>query len=250
MTRRFFRPLLILIVLISALASGQTNIPRGSAAPSSPTPIPQTMVPADSKSLEPISSFMPTYPPSAETDKLHGLVVIKIVVSTKGEVTSTGIISGNPLLAQAAVAAVTKWKFKPFIRNGIPVTASTDLPFNFIYCDQLPAADPEPGDTLNRVPNAINVIRISRTAAEQLITHKVKPEYPELAALARIQGTVLLMGDIDKNGRVKVLGVLSGHPLLIKAASDAVSQWRYRPFILDGQPASIQTTIPVEFSLK
>jgi TonB family protein len=250
MTRPSFRALFIAIVLISGFAMGQKNIADPSTAPSSSSPVPATPVPPDSNSLEPIRSFVPTYPPSAENDKLHGLVVIKTVVSTSGDVTSTQIISGDPLLAKAAITAVAKWKFKPFMRNGIAVTASTDVSFNFIFCDQIPAANPQQEDGSSRVPNAINVVKISRAAAEKMVAHKVPPKYPELAELARIQGTVLLMADIDKTGVVKALGALSGHPLLIKAASNAVSQWRYTPFILNGQPVSVQTTVSVEFSLK
>lgn len=249
MTRPSSRALFTLVVLLSAFANGQKNI-AGSPPPSSSTPVHGAPVSPDSKSLQPIRSFVPTYPSSAEKDKLHGLVVINTVVSTKGDVTSTRIISGDPLLAQAAIAAVTKWKFNPFMRNGIAMTASTDISFNFVYCDQIPTANPQQEDPSNRVPNAINVVRISRAAAEQMLSHKVPPKYPELAELARIQGTVLLMADIDKTGVVKVLGVLSGHPLLIKAASDAVSQWRYTPFILNGEPVSVQTTISLEFSLR
>ncbi len=249
MTRRSFRALLISVVLMSALANGQSNTPVPSTPPHSEAPTP-TSVPPDSNSLEPIRSFLPTYPPSAEKDKLRGLVVIRTVVSAKGDVTGTQVIGGDDLLAQAAIAAVKKWKFRPFLKNGIAVTASTNLPFNFIFLDQLPAQNPDQKDGLNSVLNAISVVGISRAAAEQLRIYQVAPKYPELAELAKIQGTVLLMGDIDKSGVVRVLGPLSGHPLLIKAASDAVSQWRYRPVLLDGQPVNVQTIISVEFSLK
>jgi TonB family protein len=251
MTWFSFRTLLVPVLTLSTFAYGQSNTtPTPNPAAPATTSVPTTNAQADSKTLEPISSFLPTYPSSAENDKLQGLVVLKISVSTSGRVDSTQVISGDPLLAQAAIAAVTKWKFKPFIRDGAAVTTSTNLRFDFIFCDQS-AAEPSTRDAVSESePHAIRVVRISQKAAEQLITHKVDPTYPELAALSRIQGVVLLRGVIDKDGTVQIAGVISGHPLLAKAAFDAVKQWRYRPFILDGQPVNVQTTIAVNFALK
>ena len=76
-----------------------------------------------------------------------------------------------------------------------------------------------------------------------------KPDYPQLAKLARIQGTARLEALIATDGTIKDLKVVSGHPLLVKAALEAVESWRYRPTLLNGQPVEVETEIDVNFSL-
>lgn len=77
-----------------------------------------------------------------------------------------------------------------------------------------------------------------------------KPDYPQLAKLARIQGTVRLDALIATDGTVTGLKVVSGHPLLVKAALEAVERWRYRPTLLNGQPVEVETEIDVNFALE
>ena len=79
--------------------------------------------------------------------------------------------------------------------------------------------------------------------------HQPQPVYPPLARQARIQGKVVLHAIIDKDGRVSQLEVVSGHPLLVQAALDAVKQWRYQPTMLNGEPVEVDTTITVNFVL-
>ena len=76
-----------------------------------------------------------------------------------------------------------------------------------------------------------------------------KPEYPPMARLVRIQGTVRLEAVISADGRIQNLQVLSGHPLLVNAALQAVAQWRYQPTLLNGEPVEVQTEIDVNFIL-
>lgn len=76
-----------------------------------------------------------------------------------------------------------------------------------------------------------------------------QPLYPQLAKHARIQGVVRLEAIISKAGTIEHLQVLSGHPMLIPSALDAVRQWRYRPTILNGEPVEVVTTIEVHFTL-
>ena len=77
---------------------------------------------------------------------------------------------------------------------------------------------------------------------------QVKPVYPPLAKQARIQGVVVLEAEISKEGTIDNLKVISGHPLLIQAAIDAVKQWRYKPTQLNGEPVPVVTTITVNFA--
>ena len=90
--------------------------------------------------------------------------------------------------------------------------------------------------------------RISAMMEGSLI-HRVDPVYPALAKAARVQGTVMLAAVIGTDGNVQKLQVLSGHPLLTTAAIDAVRQWRYRPYVLNGSPIEVDTRITVNFIL-
>lgn len=79
--------------------------------------------------------------------------------------------------------------------------------------------------------------------------HNVDPEYPLLARKAKLQGPVVLSAVIDAKGKVTNLRVLSGHPLLAQSAVDAVKQWKYRPYVFEGQVVPVETTITVVFHM-
>jgi protein TonB len=104
------------------------------------------------------------------------------------------------------------------------------------------AAPPPPKPTQQRIRQGGQV-----QAAK--LTNKVTPMYPPLARQTRISGTVRLHAIIAKNGSVEQLEVISGHPLLVQAALDAVRQWKYQPTTLNGENVEVDTTIDVIFSL-
>jgi len=81
------------------------------------------------------------------------------------------------------------------------------------------------------------------------LLHKILPTYPPLARAAHLQGQVVLQAVISKQGTIENLRVLSGHPMLVPAAIEAVRQWRYRPYILNTEPVEVETQITVNFSL-
>jgi periplasmic protein TonB len=92
-------------------------------------------------------------------------------------------------------------------------------------------------------------IRVSQGVTSGLLLRRVNPTYPALARTARIQGKVLLQAQISKSGDIQNLQVISGHPMLIQSALDAVKQWKYRPYYLNGEPVEVDTTIEVNFTL-
>ena len=92
-------------------------------------------------------------------------------------------------------------------------------------------------------------IRVSSTLALGNLIRKVIPTYPPLAKAMRTQGTVVLAATIAKDGAIANLRVLSGPTVLQQSALDAVSQWRYRPYLLNGQPVEVETTVNVIFTL-
>jgi protein TonB len=90
--------------------------------------------------------------------------------------------------------------------------------------------------------------RISHMMEGNLI-YRLQPEYPALARSAHIQGTVVLSAIIGKDGTIQNLRVMSGHPMLVRAAIEAVTRWRYRPYLLNNEPVDVETQITVNFSL-
>jgi periplasmic protein TonB len=99
------------------------------------------------------------------------------------------------------------------------------------------------------VPVTPQRIRISQGVTRGLLVHREEPAYPPLARAARVQGEVVLSAVIDGNGQIQNLQLVSGHPMLVPAAIAAVKLWRYKPYLLNGQPVEVETTITVIFTL-
>lgn len=92
-------------------------------------------------------------------------------------------------------------------------------------------------------------VRVSGMVVEGMLIRKTVPVYPAVAHAARVEGTVVLGAVIARDGTIQNLHVISGHPLLLQAALDAVRSWRYRPYLLSGEPVEVETTINVIFKL-
>lgn len=111
------------------------------------------------------------------------------------------------------------------------------------------------GSVLSSTPVAVpkvatpQRVRVSSGVQQGLLVRRVQPTYPPLARQARIQGTVLLQAQISKDGSIENLTLLSGHPMLAPAAIEAVKQWKYRPYLLNGEPVEVETQIQVNFTL-
>lgn len=108
------------------------------------------------------------------------------------------------------------------------------------------AAPPPPPPPKAKTPQRI---RVGGQVEAAKAIFKPSPEYPPLAKMARIQGTVRLQALISKDGTIQDLKVISGHPLLVKSAIEAVSRWRYQPTLLNGEPVEVETEIDVNFTL-
>lgn len=92
-------------------------------------------------------------------------------------------------------------------------------------------------------------VRVSSGVSSGLLIRKVQPVYPPLARQARIQGSVVLHAEIGKDGTITNLQLVSGHAMLAPAAIEAVKQWRYKPYLLNGEPVAVDTEVVVNFSL-
>jgi periplasmic protein TonB len=92
-------------------------------------------------------------------------------------------------------------------------------------------------------------VRVSQGVSAGLLVRRVNPNYPPLARQARIQGQVVLRAVISKDGSIENLTLVSGHPMLAPAAIDAVKQWKYKPYLLNGEPVEVDTEVLVNFTL-
>jgi periplasmic protein TonB len=146
---------------------------------------------------------------------------------------------GTPQVNDAAVAAAPDFDDTGVVggtgRRGPGVPGSTG--------DQSAFAPPPPP-----APASVRPLIVSHWAEGNLI-YRVQPSYPTLARQARIQGSVQLRAIISKNGTIENLSILSGHAMLVASAIEAVKQWRYRPYLLNGEPIEVETEITVNFVL-
>ncbi|MBV8817225.1 MAG: energy transducer TonB [Acidobacteriaceae bacterium] len=113
----------------------------------------------------------------------------------------------------------------------------------------VPSAAPPPPPKKEEKPVTPQRIRVGGNVQAANLVKKVTPVYPQLAKQARIQGTVRFTAIIGKDGTIQNLQLVSGHPLLVAAAQDAVRQWVYKPTMLNGEPVEVVTQIDVNFTL-
>ncbi len=110
-------------------------------------------------------------------------------------------------------------------------------------------ASPSVGQQQTQRPQLPQRIRVSGSVAGGLLVRKVNPVYPPLARQARVSGTVVLRAIIGTDGSIENLTLVSGHPMLAPAAIEAVKQWKYRPYLLNGKPIKVDTEVTVNFAL-
>ena len=197
----------------------------------------QLRVDSNVQDLQLISRVAPVYPPLAKQANIQGAVELSALIGKDGKVQDLKVLRGHPLLVQAALSAVKDWVYKPTTINGEPMEVRTEISVNFSLW---PSGSGEP-------PKQIGVG--GSVQALQLI-YRVEPVYPQAAKQMGAQGIVSLSALIGKDGKVRDLKAVSGHPLLVQAAEDAVKQWVHRPTLLNGEPVEVQTTIDVNFTLQ
>jgi TonB family protein len=221
----------------------------------------------DSTRLEAIFTPNPIYPREASAQGLQGQVVIQLEISEAGDVTSATAVSGEPALAAAAIDAMKKWKFKPFIKDGKAVPVRVKIPHNFAFqgnvsqiktplsqpAQQSPGASTaSDGPATDAAAIAIQrpgKLRLSQEVMDGQKIYDVRPVYPPAARQIHLQGEVLLRATIGKDGLIHNLQAISGPPALVVAAIGAVQQWRYRPYLLMGNPVEVETTVRVQFHM-
>ena len=125
------------------------------------------------------------------------------------------------------------------------IATSTVVCANTIFANDAPLAD----TLTNALPVGPQRVIIPRDVAVGMLIHKVTPEYPKKAKKARISGIVTLSATISKTGEISDLRVECGPEMLREPSLAAVREWKYRPYLLRGEPVVVQTTIKVFFEL-
>jgi TonB family protein len=221
-------------------APAATGAPQSPPPPPAPAPaIPGQPMHVPMSSMQPTYKVMPIYPEIAKAAHVQGPVLLRATVSISGDVEDLSAISGPTMLWSTAMDAVRQWKYKPYLLNGEPQRVETIVLVNFhLAADGTTKVDLEPDS-----------IRVSAGVVAGLLISKVNPVYPPDAKAAGMQGSVVLRAMIGKDGTVEALQVVSGLPALTPSALDAVKQWTYKPYLLNGQPVEVDTTITVNYSL-
>ncbi len=176
----------------------------------------------------------PVYPKEARENNIQGDVVLTATISKEGNIINLKLVSGPPLLADAATEAVKQWKYRPYLLDGEPIEIETTVTVR--YSQQ--TASPRP-----------TRVRVSSDVANALKIHDVQPQYPLEARAHHYQGDVLLAAIKSKEGNITGLKVVSGDPVLAEAAVDAVKHWKYRPYVLQGEPVEVETSVLIKFHM-
>jgi len=141
----------------------------------------------------------------------------------------------------------------PGVVGGVPGGVPGGTPGGVLggILGSVPTAAPPPPPAVKEAPKAVTPksIRVGGNVQSAKLIRQPKPQYPQLAKQARIQGTVRFNAVIGKDGTIQNLTLVSGHPLLVPSAQEAVRQWVYQPTLLNGEAVEVVTTIDVNFTL-
>lgn len=198
--------------------------------------------------------IMPKYPKDALDHHLQGDICIDVIVDEDGNVQNAKLAdcaNCTSTLADAALEAVKSWKYQPTVVGGKPVAVSSWIAFRFQFVIE-PSVEiltKSESSTPSREAIRPRKLRLSSGVADANLIHKVQPEYPQEAKADHIQGDVVIQCLIGKDGSIVNSRVVSGHPLLARSALDAVRQWKYRPYSLNGEPVEVETTITIRFHM-
>ena len=167
---------------------------------------------------------------------------------------NTGVFGTSPDAAEVVTTKKPAIVVKPISSANHRIEAEEAAPQ---VPSQLAVASPNDqklSGLVSSVPTALptarlTTLKISQGVSQGLLIKRVQPRYPQNALAMRLQGAVQMQATINKEGNISNLKVLSGDAVLARAASDAVRQWRYKPYYLNGEPVEIETQITVNFKL-
>ena len=214
-----------------------------------------------------IHNVMPDYPKEARQEKVTGEVALKAIIAKDGMLKNVTPLSGHPLLVEAAIRAVSTWRYGPCRLNGEPVEVPTRIRITFGLTstgepqlsansanDFVKLAPVEPATESSSASNdeaAEPIYNISEgEITPPVLTYGPDPTYTDAARRANIQGTVVLDCIITSLGKTHDISVYESlDPGLDQQAIEAVQGWKFDPAIKDGQPVSVKLRVRVTFRL-
>jgi outer membrane biosynthesis protein TonB len=173
-------------------------------------------------------------------------VLVELVLRKSGAVRDARVFKGPTTLRAAAIKAVKRRNYKNYILNVWPGNGEITVAVKF---PQDKAGAPEITQVLPAgVPSCIpvpKVVRISPDVMRSRLLNRVEPAYP--AGIQNIEGSLVLQVHIDKDGNAYDAEKISGPDALVPAAIAAIKNWKYRPFLLNGEPVEVETTVDLKF---
>ena len=210
-----------------------------------------------------VSCPEPPYPPDAKAAHLQGTVVMHAVIAKDGTVRDLNLISGQPMLQQAAQEAVRTWRYKPYMLGPDPTEVDTTITVNFSMTGThpVPTCDPNkedcglytytygaPAPQASSAPG--NVKHIGGGVLPPVVIYMVKPEYIEEARAAKFSGNVLVSLIVDEKGMPTQVHVVRAAGMgLDEKAVEAVKQYKFKPATENGVPVSVDLNIEVNFQI-
>ncbi len=193
----------------------------------------------------PCEAVNPTYG-SPETST-KSTVIVQVRIDKSGVVHDVKVVSGPPTLNAAAIKAVKQWKYTPSWATGSPNERQT-----FLAVTLVKGAAPKVQEVAFGVSSCIPAparVRVLQIVMQQYLIRRVGPVYPSEVLAKHLEGVAVIKVTIDKEGSVYKAEGVSGPPELIPAAIEAVKQWKYRPYLLGGEPIEVESTAEIGFTL-
>lgn len=188
-----------------------------------------------------INASAPIYPEDERRSGVQGTVVLSFVVGTDGLVQDIQIVESiGKAFDDAAVETVKKWRFTPgtYAGRSVPVHTRATLNFRLVGASQPAVATASVSEAHDGQFQKLEAIKVE------------KPVYPLKARQEGIQGEVWLKRLVATSGDVEHVEVISGDPLLAKAATKAAKRWKFKPFIRDGRAVEVATKLPFDFAFQ
>jgi TonB family protein len=196
----------------------------------------------------PCMAVNPTNPSAVTPKKVEDTVLLNVRISKSGVVHDMKVFSGPPTLTEAAIKAAKRWKYKPaYFVTGPPSERQT-----FLSVTLVKGAVPKVEEVALGVPGCISApsrVRVSQTFMQTLLLSRVEPLYPPEARTEHMEGIVVVRVTVDNGGNVYKVENVSGPPVLVPAAIEAVKQWKYQPYLLNGEAIEVESTVEISFAL-
>ena len=223
--------------------ASSSPVSTSSALPSSPS----------SSSAIPSAATVAAQPskPSVLTQDIHNLQKPAIAVSDDSTASSSSESAAPAVAIKPSTNAPIMVKSAGSKRGGAKPEPDADAPVPDVI--NITSAGNASLPNLMNTPSApapvLQTVNISQGVSQGLLIKKSPPSYPASAMRLRIEGPVALLATVSKTGNISAVKIISGDPNLARAAVEAVKQWKYKPYLLNGAPVEIQTQVTVNFKL-